>query len=71
MPIRVIVTLIIIAGIGVGTGALVFGLMINSSGYRAEEPATFTAIGAAVLAASVAGLVAHLSGGFRALDDDR
>jgi hypothetical protein len=70
MPFRVIVTLIIIAGIGVGTGALVFGLLMDPTSHS-DDPAVFTAMGAAVLAASVAGLVAHLSGGFRALDDDR
>jgi hypothetical protein len=70
MPVRVIVTLIIIAGIGIGTGALVYGLLVDPKS-TSDDPAAFTAIGAAVLAASVAGLVAHLAGGFRALDDDR
>jgi len=63
---RVIITLLIIAGIGVGTGALVFGLTVHS--YTRSDEATITAIGSMILASSLAALVAHLSGGFRDLD---
>jgi len=68
---RVIITLLIIAGIGIGTGALVFGL--TASHYSRSDDATITAMGSAILASSLAALVAHLSGGFRDLerrDDD-
>jgi hypothetical protein len=66
---RVFITLAIIAGIGLGTGALVFGvlMLIFSSGM--DEEVTFVAAGSALLTSSAAALVAHLSGGFRDLDD--
>jgi hypothetical protein len=70
---RLLVTLAIIAGIGVGTGALVFGvLMLTLDSYVSEE-AGIAAAGAGLLAASAAALVAQLAGGFRQLDerDDR
>ena len=66
LPARVIITLAIILGIGVGTGALVYGIMF--SGLDSEA---FIAWGAAILASSVAALIAHLAGGFRDLDEDR
>jgi len=69
VPIRVIVTLVIILGIGAGTGSLVFGLL--GAGGQSFDADAFTAWGAAGLAASVAALIAHLTGGFRGLDDDR
>jgi hypothetical protein len=69
LPARVVVTLLIIAGIGVGTGALLFGILLFNS-YE-DDAAGMTAGGAAILAASLAALVAHLFGGFRGLDDDR
>ncbi len=66
---RVLITLAIIAGIGLGTGALVFGvlMLIFSSGM--DEEATFVAIGSTLLTSSAAALAAHLLGGFRDLDD--
>jgi hypothetical protein len=63
---RVIITLLIIVGIGVGTGALVFGLTANH--YTKSDEATITAIGSMILASSLAALVAQLGGGFRDLD---
>jgi len=68
MPPRIVVTLLVILGIGVGTGALVFGLCLGESAHQ-EQRATFIAVGSMILAASLAGLVAHLFGGFRQLDD--
>jgi hypothetical protein len=67
MPPRALITLIIVLGIGVGTGALVFGMNIDTNGQN-SAPVTFTAAGAAVLAASVAGFFAQVAGGFRDLD---
>jgi hypothetical protein len=69
MPKRVLITLSIIAGIGVGTGALIFGILMMSLGDSISEQAGFAAGGSAVLAASIAALVAHLAGAFRELDD--
>ena len=69
MPKRIIITLAIIAGIGIGTGALVMGILLMSLGWTVGEQATFAAVGSAILAASLAALVAHLAGGFRELDD--
>jgi hypothetical protein len=69
MPKRVLITLAIIVGIGIGTGALVFGILLMSSGGSMDEEATFVASGSAILAASIAALVSHLAGAFRELDD--
>jgi hypothetical protein len=69
MPKKIIITLAIIAGIGIGTGALVMGILLMSLGWTVAEPAVFAAAGSAILAASIAALVAHLAGGFRELDD--
>jgi hypothetical protein len=68
LPFRVIVTLAIIVGIAAGTGALVYGL--QGAGGASSDADAFTAWGAAILAGSVAGLIAHLAGGFRGLDDE-
>jgi hypothetical protein len=64
---KVIITLIIVVGIGVGTGALIYGILLAQK--YSSDPATFTAWGSAILASSVAALVAHLCGGFRDLDN--
>jgi len=69
MPKRILITLTIIAGIGIGTGALVMGILLMSLGFSMAEQATFAAAGSAILAASLAALVAQLAGGFRELDD--
>jgi|KBSSwiStaDraftv2_1062776.scaffolds.fasta_scaffold3967342_1 hypothetical protein len=69
MPKRILITLAIIVGIGAGFGALVFGVLIMMFGNAKEGPCTIIGIGSAILAASIAALVAHLNGGFRELDD--
>jgi hypothetical protein len=69
MPKRIVITLAIIAGIGIGTGALVMGILLMSLGFAMAEQAAFAAVGSAILAASIAALVAQLAGGFRELDD--
>ena len=69
MPKRILITLAIIVGIGVGFGALVFGVLIMIFGNDKEVPCTIVGIGSAILAASIAALVAHTRGGFRELDD--
>ena len=66
---KLLVVLAIIAGIGIGTGALVFGILGMAGGGYYEEYAAMTALGAGLLAASIAALVAQLAGGFRQLDD--
>ena len=66
---KLLVVLLIIAGIGLGTGALIFGmLMLILESYQ-DEPAAIAAIGGGLLAASAAGLVALFLGGFRQLDE--
>jgi len=67
IPTKVLITLAIIAGIGLGTGMVVFGLLVMDN-YR-DDQAFFAAAGGGILAASVSALVAHLAGGFRDLDD--
>jgi hypothetical protein len=69
MPKRILVTLAIILGIGLGVGAFVFGVLIMIFGNAKEVPCTIIGIGSTILAASTAALVAHLRGGFRELDD--
>jgi hypothetical protein len=63
------VTLAIIAGIGLGTGSLVFGILLLSLGDYTGEQSGFVAGGSALLTSSIAALIAHLAGGFRELDD--
>ena len=70
IPVRARITLLIIAGIGVGTGATVFGALLPASS-AGDEPATFIAVGSAILATSIAALVAHLMGAFNDVDDER
>jgi hypothetical protein len=69
MPKRIVITLVIIAGIGVGAGALVMGVLLMRFGNAMDKPGTIAAIGSAILASGVAGMVAHLNGAFRGLDD--
>jgi hypothetical protein len=69
MSARIVVTLLIIAGIGIGVGALVFGVLLMVLGRSQETPSTIIAIGSTIFAASIASLVVHLKGGFRDLDD--
>jgi hypothetical protein len=68
---KTLVVVAIIAGIGVGTAALLFGILMLSLGDYHDESAGIAAGGAGLLAASLAALVAQLAGGFRHLDDDR
>jgi|1185.fasta_scaffold2049910_2 hypothetical protein len=63
-----IITLAIIAGSGFGAGAIVTGTLILKLGSVAEKDATLIGVGAAVLAASVCALVAHIGGCFKSLD---
>jgi hypothetical protein len=67
------VVLLIIAGIGVGTGALVFGLLMLWLETYHSESAFMAAFGAGLLAASSAGFAALVLGGLQRLDerDDR
>ena len=69
MPKRVKITLAIVTGIGAGVGVLVAGVLLTMFGYSVDGPATVVAAGSAILAASLAAIVAHLGGGFRGLDD--
>ena len=69
MPSRVKITLAIIAGIGVGVGTLVVGVLLLTFGSSIDKQATIIAAGSAILAASMAAIVAHLGGAFRSLDD--
>jgi hypothetical protein len=69
MPKRILITIAIIAGIGVGTGALVQGILLMALDDYQGENAAVAAVGSAILAASIAALVAHLAGAFRGLDD--
>ena len=69
MPKRILITLAIIAGIGVGTGALVMGLLLMRFGNSVDQSGTIVASGSAILAASISAMVAHLGGAFRGLDD--
>jgi hypothetical protein len=64
VPIRARITLLIIAGIAVGTGATVFGLLVPIS-----DRATFIATGSTVLAGSIAALIGHLARAFDDIDD--
>jgi hypothetical protein len=70
---KLVIILAIIAGIGIGTAALVFGILLLTLGSYHDESAAITAGGAGLLAASTAALAAQLAGGFRQLDerDDR
>ena len=65
MPIKALITLIIVLALGCGVGALVFGIMWSRFGPHNELVPTFVAIGSALLSAGVAALVAHLHGGFK------
>jgi len=69
MPKRILITLSIIAGIGVGTGTLVMGILLLTLGPSSGNEAIVAAAGSGLLAASIAALVAHLAGAFRELDD--
>jgi hypothetical protein len=70
IPIKVWITLAIIGGIGLGTGSLTVGLLLPTSKYGGEAPPIMIAIGAMLLAASTAALIAHLAGGFRDIDNE-
>lgn len=68
MPVKVFITVLIILGIGVGTGGLVFGILEAVGATRVDVNGVIAG-GAAVLATSLSALIAHLAGGFRDLDD--
>jgi hypothetical protein len=68
MPTKILITLAVIIGIGVGVGMLVCGVLLLVFGHSIDTQATLIAAGSAILASSLAGLVAHLGGGFRDLD---
>ena len=68
LPLRAKITLLIIAGIGVGTGSTVFGLLLSKS-TAGDERAMFIAAGSAILALSIAALIAHLVGAFNDISD--
>jgi hypothetical protein len=63
------VVLLIIAGIGVGTAALVFGLLMLWLETYHSESAMIAAGWAGILAASSAGFAASVLGGLKHLDD--
>jgi hypothetical protein len=67
IPTKVLITLAIILGIGVGTGLFMFGILTLNE--YDDDQAAFVAMGSAILVASISALVAHLAGGFRDLDD--
>jgi hypothetical protein len=67
IPTKVKISLAIILGIGLGTGALIFGVLMAS--YVRDDHAGFIAGGSALLAGSLSALIAHLAGGFRDLED--
>jgi hypothetical protein len=69
MPKRILITIAVIAGIGLGTGALVQGILLMALDIYQGENAAVAAAGSAILAASIAALVAQLAGAFRELDD--
>jgi hypothetical protein len=69
MPKRILITIAIIVGIGLGTGALVQGILLMALDDYQGEKVTIAAVGSAILAASIAALVAQLAGAFRELDD--
>jgi hypothetical protein len=68
IPVKARITLLIVAGIGVGTGAVTFAALLSN--HEPEPIPTIGGIGAMILAASVAALIAHLAGGFRDIEDD-
>jgi hypothetical protein len=67
VPIKVWITLAIIAGTGIGTGLLVAGIL--NAGHQ-DERVTMIAGGATLLVISGASLIAHLAGGFRDIRED-
>jgi hypothetical protein len=67
IPTKVFISIAIIGGIAIGTGMLVFGVLMTLD-YR-DDHAGVIGAGASLLAGSVSALVAHLAGGFRDLDD--
>src|SRR5690349_21446948 len=77
IPIKAKITLLIIVGIGLGTGGTIYGLVGLCLGIShsyllttaQEHILASLAFGGGLLAASVAALVAHLRGGFREVRD--
>jgi hypothetical protein len=64
----IIITLVIIAGCGLGAGAIVTGTLLLKLGSSADREATLIGVGAAILAASLSALVAQIAGRFKSLD---
>jgi hypothetical protein len=70
IPTKVIITVAIIVGVAAGTGLLVAGILIAVGDYG--EEAVFTmAAGSALLAASLASLIAHLAASATSTAADR
>ena len=69
IPVKARITLAIVAGIGAGTGAVTYAGLLSNNEH--EHIATIASIGAALLAASVAALIAHLAGAFRDVQDEQ
>jgi hypothetical protein len=66
---RVLILLAIIAGIGVGSGCMVFAVGVMMFGN--DEMAAFLAVGSTLMTASVAAFIAYLARSFRDIDEDR
>ena len=60
--------IMIVAIIGVGLGLLTFASFLGN--HERDDVSTIAGIGATLLAAGVAALMAHAFGGFRDLEDD-
>jgi hypothetical protein len=67
---RILITLIIIAVISVGSGAIVFG-SLGIIDVAHEEIAAIIAVGSMLVTGGFTAFVAHLAGAFRDLDRDR
>ena len=68
IPVKARINIIIVAAIGVGTGAITFASLIAN--HEREDVATIAGIGATLLAAGVAAFVVHAVGGFRDIEDE-
>jgi hypothetical protein len=67
---RIVITLVIIVALGVGAGAVVFGVL-EAVGIGNDKTSTIIAVGAMLIAAGGTALVAHIGGAFRDLDEDQ
>jgi hypothetical protein len=69
IPAKAKITLLICAGIGIGMGVLMYGLMLTDR-TNSHDVCTYVSIGAGILSASLAALFAHCFGQFRDIRDD-